>query len=233
MKTLNPGDRHIRGAAVGSMLLAVTLLAGCAQPQARVSGEWKEGASGKQSFSRVLIVGVSPDLNQRCTFESFMAAQIKSESTAAITSCDAMAQREPLTREGVEQAAVAQRADAVLATFLVAGTGKIEAKEGGSRDTRGSGAYKATDIGYGGFYGAYGAYGAYGIPVVYADFVATPSIMVASGEVNVTSRLFETGGATLVYTLETKAHDLQSRADAMLAITTPIGERLRREGLIR
>ncbi len=233
MKIRNPDDRQVRGAAIGAVLLGVAMVAGCAQPQARSSGNWQEGVSRKQVFSRILIVGVSPDINQRCAFESFMAAQIKSESTTGITSCDAMAQREPLTRESVEQAVAAQHADAVLATFLVQGSGKIKATESGSRDTRGSGAYKATDIGYGGFYGAYGAYGAYGIPVVYAEFVATPSLMSAQGEVSVTSRLFETAGATLVYTVDTTAHDMESRADGLLAVTAPIGERLRKDGLIR
>ena len=48
----------------------------------------------------VAVIGVSPDFNQRCTFEHFMTARIASESVQAIASCDLMKPDELLTREG-------------------------------------------------------------------------------------------------------------------------------------
>jgi hypothetical protein len=54
----------------------------------------------------------------------------------------------------------------VLATSLVAVNS--EAKEGGSRDTRGNASYKATDAGL-----ATGYYGVYGVPV-YGELATAP-----------------------------------------------------------
>jgi hypothetical protein len=65
------------------------LVSGCAQ-QAQVKGAWQDGVPRKQSFTKVLIVGVSPHVNQRCKFEAFMASQLKRESVKAIRSCDAV-----------------------------------------------------------------------------------------------------------------------------------------------
>jgi hypothetical protein len=139
----------------------------------------------------VLVVGVSPDVDQRCEFEHVLARQIQSASTTAIASCDVVTQKDPLTRETIDQAIVAQKADGVVATILV--SKKWDTQEGGTRDTRGAGYYKATDVGYAGF-------GAYGVPAVYGDFRTESSIITLKGKVEVTSKVYETRGATLIYT---------------------------------
>ncbi len=65
-----------------SLLPALVLLGAgllSASPSyASVEGEWSENVSRDQTFSRVLVVGVSPNLNQRCGFERAMAAKIRS-----------------------------------------------------------------------------------------------------------------------------------------------------------
>lgn len=193
-----------------------------------VQGERQAAESGSQSFSRVLVLGVSPHLNSRCPFERFLASSMKSEATTAIVSCDVMDHKAPITRENVEAAVARYKLDAVLATSLVGS--KLSGAEGGSRDTRGSGQYKAVDSGWA-YYGGY--YGVYGVPVVYAELATTPSIFTMEGEVELVSRLYETGGATFVYEVKTKAKDLESKADALATITPPIAQRLRQAGLIR
>ena len=67
MHTRALSSPHARGAAVGPMLCVIgaLLLSGCAQ-QAQVKGAWQDGVPPKQSFTKVLIVGVSPHINQRC-----------------------------------------------------------------------------------------------------------------------------------------------------------------------
>lgn len=220
--------RHLQitGVPVGlALLLLATGLAGCAN-QVSVDGAWQDDVPRNQSFKRVLVVGVTHDLNQRCAFEHFLAARVNSESTVAMASCDVVTKRNPLTRESIDAAIIAQQADAVLATILV--SKEFDVEDGGSRDTRGGAYYKATGSGY-----ATGYYGAYGVPVVYGEFQTAPSIMTMKGEVRVTTKLYETRGATLVYTLDTVAHDLESRGSAMAAIATPIADRLRKDGLIR
>lgn len=211
------------------LLVAAAGLTGCATgPHASVSGTWQDNAPRNESFTRVLIVGVSPDLNQRCRFERFMASKINNESatTLGIASCSVVAQKTPLTRESIEQAVVAEKADAVLATLLVSREWKEQ--EGGSRDTRGGGYYKATGMGF-----DTGYYGVYGVPVVYGEFETAPSAIVMQGDVNLASRLYATQGPTLIYTMNTTAGDLESSDSGTSLITAAIAERLHREGLIR
>jgi hypothetical protein len=224
-------ENTIRGriarVCIGATALALGTvgLGGCAS-QGHVSSGWADGVAQGQTFTRVLVVGVSPDLDQRCTFERFLAQRIQSETTAAFTSCSSVTQREPLTRESIEEAVAAKQADAVVATILV--SKEFEVEEGRSRDDRGGGMYKATGAGY-----AMGYYGVYGVPVVYGEFKTAPSILAMTGEVSVATKVYETRGATLVYTMDTSAKNIESKASGLDAITTPIADRLRRDGLTR
>jgi hypothetical protein len=207
------------------LLVCTAWLSGCAQ-QVKVSGGWQEGASHKQSFDRVLVVGVSPNVNERCAFEYFLAAQINGGSTVAIRSCDAVAEKNPLTLESIEQAVASQRADAVLATVLV--EAGWDAQQGGTRDTRGGAYYKAVGSGWG-----TGYYGIYGVPVIYGEFQTAPSLITLQGQVQLTTRLYSTADKTAVYEVSTVAEDLEARDEALAKVTAPIAEQLRRQGLIR
>ncbi|HUL82297.1 MAG TPA: hypothetical protein VL131_09145 [Gammaproteobacteria bacterium] len=203
-----------------SLLLGVAALAACAG-DSKVTSAWADNATHKQSFARVMVVGVSPDVDTRCPFERSLVAKIKKGGTAAFASCDSVKKKNPLTRESIEEAVAAKNADAVLATSLV--SKQWEIKDGGSYDTRGGAFYKPVDS----YYGVYGA------PVVYADFQAIDSILSAKGEAHVTSKLYETHGATVVYSVDTKVRNISSSDAGIAAITTPIAQRLRRDGLIR
>lgn len=207
-------------------LIGATFFAAAVQAKATAKGTWQEGASRQQSFTRVLVVGVSPNINQRCAFEFFMASQLKSDSVQAIRSCDAVREKNPLTLESIEQAVAAAQADAVLATSLVAA--KVEAQEGGSRDTRGTASYKATDAGF-----ATGYYGVYGVPVIYGEFATAPAFEIAEGEARVASRFYQTRDKALLYTLDTHARKLESTDAALHDIAAAIADKLRREGLTR
>lgn len=197
-------------------LIAVSL-AGCAQ-QVRIDSAWQEHASRELSFKKMLVVGVSPDVNQRCAFGQFIAAEIRSESVAAVPSCDAMSISEPLTLEIIERAIAAHQVYSVLATRLVGM--ELGAKEGGTSDTRGGAYYKATDVGY-----APGYHGVHGVPEFYAEFQTAPSIMAVNGEIELATKPYETRGATLVHELNTKARNLESRAAGLVEITAPIAKR--------
>jgi hypothetical protein len=203
------------------LLIATVWLAGCAGVS--VKSAWHDDVPRNQTFARVLIVGVSPDFNRRCAFESTFASQLRSASTTVFTSCDAMTAQEPLTRENIERVIASVHADAVLATRLVsASTGE---REGGSWDTRGDSLYKATDYGY----------GAYGMPVTYVDFQTAPPLTTLTSSIHVVTRLYETRGAKLLYTLDTmtKSQEIDSTQATLMTITAPTADRLRRDGLIR
>jgi hypothetical protein len=207
---------------------ATALLAGCAVQEPRVSSAWQPGVSHDKTYQRVLVVGVTHNLKTRCAFERYLAGQIRSDSTEAFASCDSMDKdkREPLTRESIEQAVATQKADAVVATVLVAKD--MQAVQGGGRDTRGTASYKATDAGWWDGY-----YGAYGVPVIYGEFQSTAEITTIQADVTVATRVFETQGASVVYSLETAAKNLESRDEGLATVTGPIAERLRKDGLIR
>ena len=210
-------------AATGALVLAASV-SGCAsRPQ--VSGGWAPGAS-QQGYSRVMVVGLSPNLDKRCPFERFMVAQIRALGTTAIMSCEAMEPPTPLTREALEKAVAAQKADAVIVTKLVAQS--WDTKEGGSMDTRGGGGYKAVGSGY-----ATGYYGMYGVPVIYAEFETQPSVTEIQGEVSVQTRVFSVAAQALVYEMDTKVSDITSTGTGLYQITEPIAKHLERAGLLQ
>lgn len=204
-----------------ALLLAAATLPGCSTTtSATASGTWKDKAALTQPFTRVLVVGVSPDVNARCPFERLLASRIQSAGTAAFASCDVVAQKNPLTRESIDAAVAAQKADGVLATTLVS----FDWNTGSSgRDTRGGGMYKATDSGY----------GMYGVPVVYGNFETAAAITTLKGEAHVTTNAYETRGPTLVYTLDSSVRNFESRDQGLVTIVGPIVDKLRRDGLIR
>lgn len=215
------GQLRARGTSLVSALLLLS--AGSlvvSESHAAAKGTWADGAARDQSFARVLVVGLSTDRNQRCRFERELAAVIKSDDTVAIVSCDVMQAQAPLTRETIEAAVAEKDADAVLTTSLVSKSWEVNDR--GTRDTRGDAFYKATDA----YYGLYGN-------VVAADFRTTAPITNVKGDAQVTSELYETRGATIVYSVLTKARNFESTGEGMADVTGQIGKRLRREGLVR
>jgi hypothetical protein len=203
------------------MLALAAWLSGCAGVS--VDGAWQDGAQHNQTFSKLLVVGVSPDRNLRCAFESTFASQLKSASTTVISSCDMMNSKEPLNRETIERVVALTHADAVLTTRLVSmATGQ---REGNSNDTRGDSVYKATDFGY----------GAYGMPVTEVQFQTAPPLSTITSSLHVVTKLYETHGASLVYTVDTttKAQAVDSTEATLMTIAIPTAQRLRRAGLIR
>jgi len=91
------------------MAMSMLLLLGAASlsgygSQATAAESRQEAVPRDQSFTRVLVVGVTPHVNQRCGFEFFLASLITSESTKGIRSCDAVKEKNPLTLESIEAA---------------------------------------------------------------------------------------------------------------------------------
>jgi len=223
---LSTGERHQlqnKHPFATSLLLltAMVWLSGCAGVS--VKSAWQPGVARDQTFSRILIVGVSPNYNIRCAFESTFASQLRSASTTVFSSCAMMKPEVPLTRENIERVIASIHADAVLATRLVSlNSGQ---QVGGSRDTRGDSLYKSTDFGY----------GAYGMPVTYVEFQTAPPLTRLTSSIHVVTKLYDTRDATLLYTLDTvtKSQEVDSTEATLLTITAPTADRLRREGLIR
>lgn len=223
----NPRWLSQRSHALAPLLLAIAALAGCAQPY-KVTGAWNEGATRPQSFKRLLIIGVSPDYSARCNFEYALASTLRSNAVKAIASCSAMKEDELLNRENVVRVVVSLGIDGVLVSRLVAAS--TSAKEGGSHDTRSTQSYKATGVGYD--YYNYG-YGSYGMPVTYGEFAVQPSIFSLEHAFEIGTQLYETRGASVVYSIKTKATSQESRNVIIAEISSGIAARLRQAGLIQ
>ncbi len=215
-------------AGLGACLvgLAVASLAGCTTPPVTTESAWGEGVPRNQTYSRLLVLGISPESNQRCAFERYLVETLRSAAVVAKTSCSVMDPKEPLTRESVERAVGAVGADAVLATHLVESSQQLT--EGGSMDTRGGARYKAIGTGF-----STGYWGVYGVPVVYGEFQTSPSVFAVQGTARISTQLYQTRDAGLVYSIETKAANFESRDQVLFDVTLAITERLRRDGLIR
>jgi len=211
--------------AVTACLLAVALAA-CAGSAVKSDGRWAEGVAAGQSFARILVIGVSPDVNQRCAFEDSMVQALQAQGVTAGSTCAVLGIREPLTREAVERGVASFEADAVLATRPLGSS--VQVKEGGTIETRGDAYYKATDWGYATDY-----WGVYGVPVVYGEFQTAPADFYLQGAVRVASALYRTADATHVYTVKTDAERVESRQQGMMVVTTGIATQLRRDGLLR
>jgi hypothetical protein len=206
--------------ALAALVLTIAGLAGCTQ-SIRATGAWNEGATRPLTFRKLLVVGVSPDYNQRCNFEWVLATKMRSETVSATTSCSLMKADVQLSRESIERVIQSSGADGVVATRLVTSAGSL--KEGGTMDTRGSALYKATDTGY----------GYYGMPVVYGDFAASRPIIELENSFEVMTQVYETGGASPVYSLKTKGKSRDAINIVREDISWAIAERLRRDGLIQ
>jgi hypothetical protein len=216
----------LSGHAGRALVIAIAMTqAACTRPTT-VESAWA-GARTGQTFTRVLVVGVTPDYNTRCRFERMMMDSLNANGVNSMTSCSRMASKDALTREAVVEIVRELDADAVLSTRLV--DGKVRTVEGGSDEARGEAYYKP--VGYG--YVDDPFYGSYGLPITYVDFVAEAPTMTLQRTVVVSSHLYETQGASLVYTVDTATYDKESQSEVIDAITDAIADRLRRDGLVR
>lgn len=207
------------------VLIAAAGIAACSSRPV-VKSNWVDNAVRPQTFSRPLVVGVSPDYSQRCNFEFWLVRDLRSENVQADASCSYMPKDEPLSRAAIERLVAAQHNDAVLATSLV--NAAWRSKEGGTYDTRSTGSYKYVASGW-----DTGFYGGYGMPVDFYEFKTLPSISNARGQAHVLTKVYETKAAALVYTIDIKAKDIESSQLGLAMITPAIAERLQRDGLVR
>lgn len=203
------------------LILSVAWLSGCVGSSGSVKGAWQ--VSPHPSFSRILIVAVSTDFDQRCSFEFSLASQFSGSSTLPIASCNTMMPKDHLTRANIERVVAAQHADAVLTTAIV--TVQIGSQAGYTIPY-----YQVVGQGY-----VTGPMGEYGVPVAFVQLESTQSIPKVTGEVHLLTKLFDTRDATLLYSADTRAKsdDIQSSSTAIATITGQIGDRLRRDGVIQ
>jgi hypothetical protein len=226
MRDINGRLVRIRYGVSGTclLMLGAAWLTGCTGNS--VKSTW-QGASQPGAFKRIMIVALSTDFTQRCSFEFALASQFQDSSTIPIVSCNNMMPKDALTRANIERFAAASHADAVLTSAVV--TMSFQEHQGNTADTRATPYYQVTGVGY-----VTGDLGAYGVPVAFVKLDTTASIPQVNGEIHVLTKLYSTPDATLVYTLDTqtKSVNMQSDSDTIETITGQIGDRLHKDGVI-
>jgi hypothetical protein len=212
--------RKMYASEAAVLFLAVAALSGCAG-SGSATGAWQTSAS-RPSFSRILIVGISTDFDQRCDFEFALASQFSGDSPLPIVSCNSMTPADPLTGANIERVAAAVHADAVLTTAVV--TLQTSATKNEPVPY-----YQVTGVGY-----VTGSLGAYGVPVVFLQLESATPLPTVTGDVHLKTKLFDAKDATQVYSIDTQAKEnaLQSTSTTMATLTGLIGDRLRRDGVI-
>lgn len=218
--------RDLRTSLVLIATLAATLWLAACTGRPVVKSNWVDSAARSQTYSRLLVVGVTPDYTQRCNFEFWLVRDLRSENVEAEPSCGSMTKDDPFTRDAIVKLVKEHHYDAVLATSLVSSA--VHSREGGTYDTRSTGSYKYVASGW-----DTGFYGVYGMPVDFYEFKTLPSIENLNGQAHVLTKLFETRNASLVYTIDTKARNIESSQLGLAMITPAIAERLQHDGLIR
>ena len=89
-----PVARRLPALALPLLAAGLALLAGCAtHPSSKSS--WEPGAVRGKTYSTILVVGVSPNLPQRCAYERILARRLRNEGTLVAASCDAIAPPSP------------------------------------------------------------------------------------------------------------------------------------------
>jgi len=205
-------------------LLALACAAGCAGTSGSTT-TWASGAP-RDTYSRVLVVGVSASEDKRCMFEEFLADQLTSPSTQVIQSCNQATPVTPPTQESVARMAATTGADAVLATRLVGAQAAVQ--NDGSRDDRGGYYFKSE-----GMTDAIGPWGFYDLPVVYGQYENQPALKMLEGKFTVSSNFYDTQKAMLVTTLSTTVKDNDTTDNAIAAVAEAIADRVRRDGLVK
>jgi hypothetical protein len=215
----------VRASLTMLLALAGTLLASCIN-RVSVDGDWVERVPAKQEFTNLLVVGVTPDYNTRCRFEYALADALRSATVTATASCTKMKKSDELSREGVTPVVKALGADAVIATRLVNQKARLD--KGTGDDTRADYYYKAVGYGINDDY-----FGYFGLPVTYVDFVNTPPVLTIESTVVIATNVYRSSDAALLYTMVSKARNVQSAGDFINAVSIAIPDQLRREGLVR
>jgi hypothetical protein len=206
--------------------LAALLLAGACTSPVSVDGSWVERPGSSPEFSNLLVVGVSPDYNMRCRFERALADDLRNDQVRATASCAQMRASDPLTRERVVEVVKEMGADAVLATRLVNQKPRLD--KGTGDDTRQDYYYKPVGYGLSDDY-----FGYFGLPVTYVEFTSNPPVLTLESTVQIATNLYRASDAALLYTMVSKARNVDSAGNFINQVSSGISAQLRDEGLVR
>ena len=200
------------------LLIAVcaTLLLGACSRPTEVSSTWHESPTASRPYGKILVVGISADPRQRRRFENTLASKLEARGVTAWPSHQAMDADLEVNREAVLKIVASTGADAVIVSRLV--NQEISTQEFADRTGIKTRRKTGTAIDF--FRYDYDEY-------------HEPAYLEVRTTVTLSTDVYETPRAELVYSLQTTTFDKESGFEILEEATTSIVKRLRRDRLIR
>lgn len=177
-------------------------------------------------FQRILVIGVTADMESRQAFESALASAIAKEGGTAAPSYTILPDSEQVSEEQLHAALEREEIDAVVLTRLLSvdkDSQYTPPKKYNKPRTRYYPAGWGYGFGYGGFYGFYGT--------TYAA-VHEPGYFDTSTTLRLETSLYSVATNDLVWTGQSETIDPDSIEDARASITQAVAKQLKQERLI-
>lgn len=198
-----------------AVLLAALLLAACTKGT-KIKPVRHESRPAEAPYSKVLVVGVTPNEGLRWRWERLMAQTLEDRGLTAWSSVKEMGYDTPLNRDNVVVAVRKTGADAVLVSRLirqdVAAKGVDARKEAKARRRE-----------------------EYIFDFFRYDYeeIDVPSYTLLTSTVEINTDLYETTEGRLVYSINTITYQKQTEWEVLDEVTIAIAKRLRRDKMAR
>lgn len=204
-----------------TVLLTALVLSGCAKGT-KVERIRHEARAVGAPYSKILIVGVTPNEGLRWRWERLMASTLGDEGITAWASVREMGYDTPLNRDSVTAAVRKTGAEAVLISRLI--HQKVKPEEVEERtDTK---VLRSDElVSDSGFIIDFFSYN-------YTD-IKEPSYTLLTSTVKIASDLYDAQIGKLVYSLRTTTYQKQTEWEVLDEVTIAIAKRLRKDRMTR
>lgn len=205
----------LKRAAPGALLLCALLLSACGKGT-KVSPVRHEARPAEAPYSKVLIVGITPNEGLRWRWERLMAQTLEDRGLTAWASVKEMGYETPLNRDNVVVAVRKTGADAVLVSRLirqdVAERG-VDARKEAKKRRRDEYIFDFFRYDY--------------------DEIEVPSYTLLTSTVEINTDLYETTEGRLIYSINTVTFQKQTEWEVLDEVTIAIAKRLRKDKMAR
>lgn len=216
--------RHTRTLVLCGVLLG---LCGCkTMASTNFSQSYRNPGFEDVVFRRLLVIGVTADMESRQAFENALASAIAKEGGTAAPSYTILPDSEQISEEQLYAVLVREEIDGVVLTRLLSvdkDSQYTPPKKYNKPKTRYYPGGWGYGFGYGGFYGFYGT--------TYAA-VHEPGYFDTSTTLRLETSLYSVATNDLVWTGQSETIDPDSLDDARTSITQAVAKKLKQERLI-
>jgi hypothetical protein len=205
---------------VTAWIILIAVLSACSSTT--ITGVWKKSDYLGPAFKSVLVIALTEDSTNKTIWEDKMAAQLLQSGVEAITSSNAFAGDDKITKEEVLAFVRKNGTEAVLVTRLI--------------DIKKEQVYYPSTTNYAGsYYGgsSYGYYNSFGsyYPRAY-NTVTTPGYTASLSTVLLESNLYQASSQDLVWSLSSETFEPRSVNELVESVGAKLAKSLRENNLI-